>query len=92
MMPTRELLQQALDALTNGEHITENQWACAELIRAHLSAPEPEPVAWIKKHKLDSPQDQNLYLAKSRQEVDLWLSQYASGFAWVEPLFTKDQL
>jgi hypothetical protein len=91
-MTSRELLQMAIDALTNGEHITENQWECAVLIRAHLSPPEPEPKAWIKKHIRDLPQDKHLYIETSRQDIDRWLSQYKDGFAWVEPLFTRDQL
>ena len=43
---TREEAQQVLDALST-EGIGENSYRAAELLRARLSAPEPEPVAWM---------------------------------------------
>jgi hypothetical protein len=46
---TREEAQQVLDAV-NGGGWTVKDYA-VELLRARLSAPEPEPVAWIKKDR-----------------------------------------
>jgi hypothetical protein len=45
-MTTRELLQRLLEAMEDPDISYE---ACLDLridVRAHLSAPEPEPVAW----------------------------------------------
>jgi hypothetical protein len=52
-MTDRELMQQALDALTVWELMQPQTTACAvripaiEALRARLAQPEPEPVAWF---------------------------------------------
>lgn len=53
-MTDRELMQQALDALTfcgDPEEAFDREEAAAEALRARLAQPDPEPVAWIS----DSP-------------------------------------
>jgi len=52
-MMTRELLQQALDALENfAYHGKAVGWAdVATSIRAHLTQPEPKPIAWVNINK-----------------------------------------
>lgn len=48
-MNDRELMQQALDALERADKISGygNNKATTKALRARLSAPEPEPVAWM---------------------------------------------
>jgi hypothetical protein len=52
-MTTRELLQQALDALEQANELAAdlNSEGCfdeqIEALRAHLAKPEPTPVAWM---------------------------------------------
>lgn len=48
-MDNKELLQQALEALTfcgDAEHAFDKEEAAAEALRARLAQPDPEPVAW----------------------------------------------
>jgi hypothetical protein len=79
MMPTRELLQQALDALercteymeTPVEQRKSQPYVEAEdaaiAIRAHLSAPEPEPVAWWVFHE-----DGSAHIFQQKETADIF--------------------
>jgi hypothetical protein len=69
---TREEAQQVLDAL---ECMNEGAFnAEIKLLRARLSAPEPEPVAWLKKDR-------------SSIEVSIMSAEYMKN-AGFEPLYT----
>ena len=48
-------------------------------------AEKQEPVAWIKRHILDTSTD--VYVETNKYDAEQWLSQYKEGFAWIEPLY-----
>jgi len=76
-MTSRELLQQALDALEllfDAERPRPFIADAIEAIRAHLAKPEPEPVAWS-------------FEAEGIHKLDIW----PHGGKW-EPLYRKEQL
>lgn len=58
---TRDEAQQVLDALqcatppTFSAKIVEDWQSAVEFLRARLSAPEPEPVAWVPVHPKNGP-------------------------------------
>ena len=74
---TRELLQQALDALYDTREIDEPASGLMNRIRYHLEKPEPEPVAWMV-----------LYEGKCMG----FLPHKHDGSIPVIPVFTKEQL
>ena len=88
-MTTRELLQMALEALKDGNGLAAdlNSKGCFDeeitAISAHLAKPEPEPVAWVRRHPDGA-------LTAEFLEHDVIEPVRKNSGAWV-PLYTKDQ-
>ena len=81
-MNTRDILQMALDALESVNRemgLVDVERTALEALRAHLSAPEPEPVAWIKVKDLETLDKYDALVTKHHVAVQ-------------RPLYTKDQI
>jgi hypothetical protein len=80
MTTTRELLEQALEALYDTREIDEPASGLMNRIRAHLAKSEPVPVAW----EWVNP-DKGLMVDHNEPP------EYEEAFE-IRPLYTKDQL
>jgi hypothetical protein len=84
MTTTRELLQQALDALYDTREIGEPASGLMHRIRSHLAKPEPKPVAWMTEDKGNG----QYAMWGQKPTSDYWLNHPEK----LIPLFTKEQL
>ena len=56
-------------------------------LKKHIDELNRYPVAWIRRHIKDDPNDNHLYIDTEKVEADRWVNQFKPGFAHLEPLF-----